>query len=268
VLKPETLLLAMFTALSASACGQTLMMTNTISGGDSTGASFSQQMQSPANSVPPYSLGGPSDGNSTKIGGVTDEGGKFIGVVGEAASVLDNDIDSKGHIHGFVYAKGDADGPANATVNYVANASATLSAVWQDTLTIISNTLPAGSPVSIRLDVVVASTVSTGTGPYNLADLSFSAGLNGLGIDLSNNSQNAINGTQTASKTGSAIVGQRLALSEELNLVATGWSSFWDASGPHTSTVDAEDNALYVEVLTPGATYVSTSGISYLPPHK
>jgi hypothetical protein len=45
VLKPETLLLAMVTVLSASACGQTLMMKNTISGGDSTGESF------PANAI-------------------------------------------------------------------------------------------------------------------------------------------------------------------------------------------------------------------------
>lgn len=94
--------------------------------------------------------------------------------------------------------------------------------------------------------------------------------LGGLGTsaeaDVNSTNSNPQNGTQMVSQLTAGFVGESIQLSEQLVLDTLATSSFLNTV-PHASTADAQDTAAaFVDVVTPGATYTTASGITYFSP--
>jgi hypothetical protein len=92
-------------------------------------------------------------------------------------------------------------------------------------------------------------------------------GLNGPGTlaeaDVFNSARNPMNHLQTVQQVVTGYVGETLQFSVQLVLSTAASSSFLN-TGPHTSGADASNTAAgFVDVLTPGASYITASGINY-----
>ncbi len=255
-----------------------LTMSSDITIDDPIDGVFTNHVSVPPNSSAPNSLPVNLGGYQNQPIVFTDTGAPVLAFIKDSATVFAGAIDSSGQLHGAAIASAESDGPAN-TLGPIFNtgAEARFNALWIDTLLIVSSTLPQGTPVDLELTNSTFSVVSAGAaGPgtpqdANVLSLMVLSGTRsgdpaGTQAQIFNDSLNPVNNLQIVKRDITGYVGETLQLSEELVLVATASSSFLN-TGVHSSTADASDTAAaFVDVLTPGATYVTASGINYSSP--
>jgi len=158
-----------------------------------------------------------------------------------------------GAVHGSVDVHASSQGPAGG-----GNASA--QGQWSDTITITSNTLPNGTLVSFLATVVLHRTI---TGTVTPAGAHASASVTGpFGLNLTD-TLSSPNPSQSVSTIVQTTVGSTLSATSTLTLSA-------DASGiaPFNlfATVMAENTATFqFQPITPGASYTTASGVTFVP---
>jgi hypothetical protein len=135
---------------------------------------------------------------------------------------------------------------------------------WNDTLTVTSRTLPAGSPVDLMATASIdAETHCTGVGASVQALAFLEAEPGTLGgvppLVLSSNLCNSVF-QQSQSETFTALVGESVFVQGQLSLLASGYAL---NSEPAVATVDPPASQFFINSLTPGSTYVTASGHSY-----
>jgi hypothetical protein len=161
-----------------------------------------------------------------------------------------------GLIAGFVSASGTGTAGGEGQASW--------QGIWQDTLTITSTTLAAGSPVDLQFSLFVGpGTVScSGTNSVANAEGTFSAGVgNPIGITLLDETCNTgfkLSQTMTLATTVGAqipVEGQELLNADAASLDIT----------TSTASVDPSDS-FFIDSLTPGASYTTASGATYFTP--
>jgi hypothetical protein len=156
---------------------------------------------------------------------------------------------NQGAVHGLAQSGVGSGGQAN------------FAGFWNDAITV--GGLPAGTPVSIRITDSMHSFVSAvqqGSSASAVSQLEIFFGGNNYFLDLSNTTTNLQNGFQTASMTIQCSSGPLSCFSfnEELALRT---ASFGVAG---QATADAQNtNIVFIDILTPGATISSQSGVAY-----
>jgi cysteine-rich repeat protein len=155
-------------------------------------------------------------------------------------------------------------------------ATGTFSGEWGDTLTVVSGTLPAGSPVKLRFELGLTSTATaTGGGCSGSlvtrarVEASFSAsataGSSGGQVSVANHCEGSV--TQTAAFIVDTVVGESMPVRGTLSGLVNSWAAaeFIDTM---TSTADGVVDAglqshFYVDVFTADASYTTASGVTY-----
>jgi hypothetical protein len=151
-----------------------------------------------------------------------------------------------GSLDGIVLGSGSGEGGANGFGQYTGD--------WQDTLTIVSSTLPLDTPVDLLFTLSVDATMNcSGVGSYVDTSASF-ASSNGGTISFESGTCNS-----TLAKTGTAViqtfVGNSLVVEGELDLSA---ENIFAGSASVDPTA-----AFFINSATPGASYLTASGASY-----
>ena len=164
-----------------------------------------------------------------------------------------------GTITDFVSASGSESCQAPpGTECFGTNPTASFVGIWQDAITITSNTLPDGSPVDLVATVSVDGELHcTGVGAsvQNLA--TFTVGPSPL--VLSSNLCNSVF-RESQSITVAAFVGEALAMQGQSSIFAGAQGLNGE---PAVATVDPPASAFFIDSATPGASYVTASGHSY-----
>jgi hypothetical protein len=146
-------------------------------------------------------------------------------------------------------------GPSNGVGNFFG--------IWQDSLVVTSATLAAGTPVDLLFTLTVNGTLScTGMGSSVSDSASFGAGDNSITFS-SQTCNSVLKGTQTFVEA--TTVGADLQIEGQLmaEAGASGFNSDFSAS---TASVDPPSSVFFIDSLTPGATYTTGSGNTYLTP--
>jgi hypothetical protein len=155
-----------------------------------------------------------------------------------------------GAVHGSASASANSTGP-----NGGSNASA--QGQWSDTITIISDTLPSGTSVSFLATMFLHRTIS-GAPPAS-AGISLS-GPFGLSFNDSLSSPNAAESVSTLVNT---TIGSVLSATSTFTMSA-GASGI--APFSMSGSVSAENTAVFsFTAITPGASYTTASGVTFLP---
>lgn len=155
-----------------------------------------------------------------------------------------------GSLHGSVMVQASSSGPAGG-------GSANSQTFWSDSLTITSPTLPNGAPVSFLATIFLHRTI-TGNGNSS----AFASVTGPFGLNLTD-MRSAPNPVQSVSTIVNTTVGSVLSATSSLNLHA-------DAGGlaPFSMSVSvlAENTAVFqFEPITPGASYLTASGVRFVP---
>lgn len=151
-----------------------------------------------------------------------------------------------------------------------AYAQATVRVGWQDTLTITSDTLPAGSLVNVDLTAVLDSTISN---PHNTPNTGVTTTFYASSPSTSLSFQVAgstTSNTASKSRAWTFRVGETVTLTAYLNVSAYAWAGYnINYTGqivPNDATfVDASNTGHYYFDIAPGvdASVVSSSGHNY-----
>jgi hypothetical protein len=155
-----------------------------------------------------------------------------------------------GAVHGFVTVDSLSSGPAGGS-------TASAQGQWNDTITITSNTLASGTPVSFQATVTLHRTISGALPAQANASIT---GPFGLSLIDSLSSPNA---TQSVSTVVNTTVGSSLSATSTMTLSAgaSGIAPF-DLS----ASIMAENTAVFSFVpITPGASYSTGSGVVFVP---
>ena len=155
-----------------------------------------------------------------------------------------------GAVHGSAAFSASSNGPAGG-----ANASA--QGQWSDTITITSNTLASGTPVTFLATISLHRTIS-GTPPASV-----SAFVNGpFGLTLTDTLASP-NAAQSVSTIVNTTIGSVMSATSTLSLSAgAGAIAPFSLSG----SVLAENTALFsFKPITPGASYTTASGVTFVP---
>jgi hypothetical protein len=146
--------------------------------------------------------------------------------------------------------------PLNATF-----AGASFDGVWQDSLTVTSLTLAAGTPVQLAFTLGVDATLNCG-GPSAEASAlgAFQAGSNQ--IILSSTTCNSVFQKSDVMIVNTA-VGSDLQVEGQLVLSANAEGYNQESS---SAGVDPPSSNFFVDSLTPGASYITGSGNTYFSP--
>jgi hypothetical protein len=154
-----------------------------------------------------------------------------------------------GSLSGSVVGAGGGDGGANGFGQYTGD--------WEDTLNIVSTTLPVDTTVDLLFTLSVDATMScsgVGSSVDTSAGFSSTAGGN---IAFESGTCNS-----TLAKTGTAVVqtfvGDSFLVEGELDLSAENIFA-------GTASVDP-NGSFFIDSITPGASYTTASGVSYVTP--
>jgi hypothetical protein len=155
-----------------------------------------------------------------------------------------------GQVHGSATIAVSSTGPAGG-------ANATAQGQWSDTITITSDTLQSGTPVSFLATILLHRTI-TGAPPATAS--AFVNGPFGLSLTDSLASPNA---TESVSTIISTTIGQVLTATSTLTLSAGGGGI---APFGMSGSAFAENTAVFHLVpITPGASYSTASGVTFVP---
>ncbi len=143
-------------------------------------------------------------------------------------------------------------------------AGATATGIWYDTITITSDTLPAGTPVSFMATDILDRTINSMISDGNGNAVEWSADFSGpFGLNLVD-SYSSPNSAETVSTVINTTVGSTLPVSSELDLTSNS-----EAPNPPFdgfNDVNAGDTARFdFQPITPGASYSTASGAVFVP---
>lgn len=130
--------------------------------------------------------------------------------------------------------------------------------VWADTITITSNSLALGAPVTVLITLDVSAILENTTAASSFLDLTLSLGGNQIRINQ-NGPANLHESEQLAVDTW---VGAQLGFQEQLILGAVAQTST-NINSPSALVDVAHTTNAFLKVQTPGASYTTASGSSY-----
>jgi len=186
---------------------------------------------------------------------------------GNAASNVFGTV-SLGTITGFAEADSQEFEPPGRGGGVGSDAS--LSAFFQDQITVVSSALPADAPVDLLFTLVLDSKATGNCAvAENEAAVDTSFGATGpgtlTGLDLQNSTCQPAASSQSVQGIAQTFVGATLSIEGNLGL-----SSIAGGLTDGTKIVNIADAAhtseFFVDSLTPGASYTSASGVSYIQP--
>jgi len=178
-----------------------------------------------------YDFSASGDGNASSTAAANASFGRLAGLASASASGNPNSLPA--------FADGDSAGGE----------------AWADQLHVVSDTLPAGAQVKLRLTLALNDVLSASTAVGDRTTATASAWVNGLRID---DSASAPAASHVKTVDLCAAVGGTFFLKAAL--------SFSAGARPGTASVDVNQGAIVtLETLTPGAGYTTASGATYAP---
>jgi hypothetical protein len=159
-------------------------------------------------------------------------------------------------------------GPVNGiAADPAGSGSAHLHEFWIDRMTIGSGTLGAGTPVDLRITAVLSgllspSLVAPGISNVAVADAFFQVGASQLHVT-------GVPGTLTTtdSMVVHSSIGAALSLEAQLILTASATADVLRGIADASETANYSNTSdFFIDILTPGASYITDSGETYFSP--
>jgi hypothetical protein len=167
-----------------------------------------------------------------------------------------------GQITGFVTGSASEANPGPAGIDSTSTSGqGTFIGQWQDTLTITSSSLQAGTPVTLDFTLLTNASLSC-TGPSGTVEATATFEANLSVEQLSDNTCNTPF-QQSQQMTFLTAVGDTVSVSGQLNLFASGEGANGVTS---TGTADPPQSSFFIDSLTAGVSYSSASGQTYFTP--